>query len=111
MCFGRGTALVAVVALGCILVCMGTATAAPPSFRTVKTAGEPGQGSLPWSEPRIAVGPDGKIWAVTNDDDEVGTAVVFGSSDGGKTFQKADAPLAGQTSPTPDVDIVVLPTG
>src|SRR3954451_14437834 len=83
----------------------------PPTFNTVKIDGEPGQGNLPWSEPRIAFGPDGHFWAVTNDDDEVGTAVVFGSSDGGKTFQKADAPLAGQTSPTPDVDIVVLPTG
>jgi hypothetical protein len=83
----------------------------PATFNTVKITGEPGQGSLPWSEPRIAVGPDGHIWAVTNDDDELGTAVVFGSGDGGKTFKKADSPLAGQNAPTPDVDIVVLPTG
>src|SRR3954451_23516823 len=111
MCFGRGTALVAVVALGCILVCTGTATAAPPSFRTVKIAGEPGQGSLPWAEPRIAVGPDGKYWAVTNADDPAGTASVYGSSDRGAHFQKTPAPPAGQTSPTPDVDIIVLPNG
>jgi hypothetical protein len=83
----------------------------PPTFSTVKIAGEPGQGSLPWSEPRIATGPDGKIWAVTNDDDELGTAVIFGSAGGGKTFKKAESPLAGQTAPTPDVDIVVLPSG
>src|SRR3954452_775118 len=68
----------------------------PPTFNTVKIDGEPGQGSLPWSEPRIAVGPDGAFWAVTNDDDKAGTAVVFGSHDGGKTFQKADSPIAGQ---------------
>src|SRR4051812_14199023 len=83
----------------------------PPTFNTVKIDGEPGQGNLPWSEPRIAVGPDGHFWAVTNDDDETGTAVVFGSGDGGKTFQKAESPIAGQVGPTPDVDIVVLPTG
>src|SRR3954471_5152158 len=109
MCFGRGTALVAVVALGCMLVCTGSATAARPSFRTVKIAGEPGQGSLPWAEPRIAVGPDGKYWAVTNADDPAGTASVYGSSDRGAHFQKTPAPPAGQTSPTPDVDIIVLP--
>src|SRR4051812_39358303 len=83
----------------------------PPTFNTVKIDGEPGQGNLPWSEPRIAVGPDGHFWAITNDDDETGTAVVFGSGDGGKTFQKAASPIAGQVGPTPDVDIVVLPTG
>src|SRR4051794_7924694 len=83
----------------------------PPTFNTVKIDGEPGQGNLPWSEPRIAVGPDGHFWAVTNDDDETGTAVVFGSGDGGKTFQKAESPIAGQVGPTPDVDIVVLPSG
>jgi hypothetical protein len=83
----------------------------PPSFHTVKIAGEPGQGNLPWSEPRIAVGPDGRYWAVTNADDAAGTAFVYGSGDKGKTFQKAASPLAGQTSATPDVDIVVLPSG
>jgi hypothetical protein len=83
----------------------------PPTFNTVKVAGKAGQGALPWSEPRIAIGPDGHIWAVTNDDDALGTAVVFGSGDGGKTFQKAQAPIAGQTMPTPDTDIVVLPSG
>src|SRR3954454_15385126 len=111
MSFGRGTALVAAVVLGCILVCTGTATAAAPSFRTVKIAGEPGQGSLPWAEPRIAVGPDGKYWAVTNADDPAGTASVYGSSDRGAHFQKTPAPPAGQTAPTPDVHIIVLPNG
>jgi hypothetical protein len=98
-----------------VVVLLGTSAAAlaidPPTFNTVKIAGEAGQGNLPWSEPRIAVGPDGHIWAVTNDDDVGGTVVVFGSGDGGKTFKKADSPIAGQVGPTPDVDIVVLPTG
>jgi BNR repeat-like domain len=101
-----------VAALATLLIAAAAAQAIdPPTFNTVKVVGEPGKGSLPWSEPRIAVGPDGKYWAVTNDDDDLGTAIVVSSSDGGKTFKKADAPLAGQTAPTPDVDIVVLPTG
>jgi hypothetical protein len=114
MPFGRGTTLVAVIAAAVAVLALAAATAAaatPPSFRTVKIAGEPGQGNLPWAEPRIAVGPDGKYWAVTNADDQAGTASVYGSADKGKTFQKTPAPPAGQTSATPDVDIVVLPTG
>src|SRR5207253_11379325 len=73
--------------------------------------GEPAQGGLPWAEPRIAVGPDGEYWAVTIADDTAGTAFVYGSTDKGKTFHKAQAPIAGQTSATPHVDIVVLPSG
>lgn len=83
----------------------------PPTFNTVKVVGEAGQGSLPWTEPRIAFARDSHMWAVTNDDNAQGTAIVVGSGDGGKTFKKADAPIAGQTMPSPDVDIVVLPTG
>jgi hypothetical protein len=112
MSSGRGQALiVAVAAFGCLLLCAAAGAATPPSFNTVKIAGEPGQGNLPWSEPRIAVGPDGKYWAVTNADDQAGTTFVYGSGDKGKTFQQAAAPIAGQTSPTPDVDVVVLPSG
>src|SRR4051812_20794464 len=112
MPFGRGTSLVvAAVVLGCLLASAGAASAAPPTFNTVKIAGEPGQGSLPWAEPRIAVGPDGKYWAVTNADDQTGTAWVYGSSDKGRHFTKVPAPIAGQVGPTPDVDIVVLPSG
>src|SRR4051794_37688946 len=82
----------------------------PPTFHTVKIADKVG-GGYPWTEPRIAVGPDGKYWAVTNTEDDSATAYVFGSDDKGNTFKKAEAPLAGQTQPSPDVDIVVLPTG
>ena len=110
---GRVRALIAFAAALVAMLAMAASASAidPPTFNTVKIDGEPGQGNLPWSEPRIAVGPDGHFWAVTNDDDETGTAVVFGSGDGGKTFQKAESPIAGQVGPTPDVDIVVLPTG
>jgi hypothetical protein len=114
---GRARAAFVVAAAAAVALVVMLAMAAqakaidPPTFNTVKIAGEPGQGNLPWSEPRIAVGPDGHFWAITNDDDETGTAVVFGSGDGGKTFQKAASPIAGQVGPTPDVDIVVLPNG
>ncbi|MEA2441760.1 MAG: repeat-like domain [Thermoleophilaceae bacterium] len=100
------------LALACLLIPVtAEAKILPPSFKTVKISGEPGKGSLPWSEPRIAVGPDGKYWAVTNIDDDLGTTFVFGSADKGKTFKQASAPIAGQNAPTPDVDVVVLPTG
>jgi hypothetical protein len=107
----RALAATAAAVIACLVLAAAARAADPPTFNTVKVAGEPGQGNLPWSEPRIAVGPDGHLWAVTNADDTTGTAVVFGSGDGGKTFQKAPAPIAGQTMPTPDVDIVAMPNG
>src|SRR3954468_4194919 len=108
MSFGRGTALVA-VAFACFLMWTAAARAAPPSFHTVKISGQAGGGN-PWSEPRIAVGPDGRDWAVTNADDHLGNAFVYGSGDKGQTFQITQSPIAGQTQPTPYVDIVVLPS-
>src|SRR3954470_4840446 len=112
MRFGRGTALIiAAAALGCALLCAAaTASAAPPSFHTVKISGQAGGGN-PWTEPRMAVGPDGKYWAVTNADDDLGNAFVYMSADKGQNFSRVDSPIAGQVGPTPDVDIVVLPTG
>src|SRR5436190_14111043 len=110
MRFGRGTLICVAAVLGCLLGA-GTASAAPPSFNTVKIAGEPGQGGLPWAEPRIAVGPEGKYWAVTNADDSAGNAWVYVSADKGQNFSRVPSPIAGQVGPTPDVDIVVLPSG
>src|SRR4051812_12834012 len=108
----RAALVTAIVALACVAApAAAAAKIAPPSFKTVKISGEPGKGNLPWSEPRIAVGPDGRYWAVTNIDDELGTTFVFGSSDKGTSFHQAAAPIAGQNMPTPDVDIVVLPSG
>src|SRR3954454_23265852 len=110
MSFGRGKALVAAIAPCILLAAAGTASAAPPSFHTVKISGQAGGGN-PWAEPRIAVGPDGRYWAVTTSDDQLGNAFVYGSGDKGQTFQIANSPIAGQNSPSPDVDIVVLPNG
>src|SRR3954467_2746104 len=109
MPFGRGTALVAAAA-ACLLLCAATASAAPPSFHTVKISGQAGGGN-PWSEPRIAVGPDGKYWAVTSADDDLGNAFVYMSADKGQNFSRVPTKIAGQTQPSPDVDIVVLPSG
>src|SRR4051794_7426370 len=96
------TVRTACLALLAALAAAASAHAAdPPSFNTVKIAGEPGKGSLPWTEPRIAVGPDNSLHAVYNDDDDVGTAVVANSNDGGKTFKKSESPIAGQVGPTP----------
>src|SRR4051812_31163470 len=113
---GARVAFVLAVAV-CFLFAAATARALdPPTFNTVKISGQPGGGN-PWTEPRIAVGPDGKYWAVTNVDKEhdangdLGDAYVFGSADQGKTFKQAETPIAGQNAPTPDVDVVVLPSG
>jgi hypothetical protein len=98
----------AVVSVVLVLVALPAAASAdPPSFNTVKIA--PGNEADTWVEPRIATGPDGALWAVTNDKD--GTAIVLVSHDGGKSFQKTDSTIPGQASPSPDVDVVVLPTG
>src|SRR3954454_6551185 len=110
MSFGRGKALVAAIAACILLAAAGTASAAPPSFHTVKISGQAGGGN-PWSEPRIAVGPNGRYWAVTNADDGAGNAFVYMSADRGQNFSRVDSPIAGQVGPTPDVDIVVLPSG
>src|SRR4051794_39160939 len=107
----------ALAAVACFLFAAATAQALdPPTFNTVKISGKPG-GGLPWTEPRIAVGPDGEYWAVTNVDKDhdvngdLGDTYVFGSTDQGKTFKQAETPIAGQNAPTPDVDVVVLPSG
>jgi hypothetical protein len=104
--------LLAIAALTVSLIAVANArAAAPPAFNTVKISGDWSKSGLPWSEPRIDTGPDGKLWAVTSTDDSLGTVFAFSSADGGKSFQKAAAPIAGQTMPTPDVDIIALPSG
>src|SRR4051795_9628171 len=59
------------------------------------------------TEPRIAVGPDDRRWVVTNGG---GAAIVFGSRDGGLTWQKTPADPQ-QRGATIDTDIVTMPTG
>src|SRR5436190_209378 len=79
-------------------------------FKSVKVDGRPGDGNLPWAEPRIAIGPDGWSWIVTNRHQSDGSAAVFGSRDGLHWKVTPGLP-AGQTSATPDVDILAMPTG
>jgi hypothetical protein len=98
-----GTAGAALAAL----LLMSASALAAPTFRNVRIAGPP-KGD-PWTEPRIATGPDGRLWAVTLD--EGGTAFAYSSADGGRTFQKSASSLAGQVQPTPDVDVVTMHTG
>jgi hypothetical protein len=84
------------------------AHAAAPAFQTVKLpVAHVGDGT----EPRVTVAPDGTIYTVTTDGSQGGTAVVFASRDGGKTWAKTPADPPGQTNPTIDVDIVAMPTG
>lgn len=59
------------------------------------------------TEPRLAVGPDGRRWVVTNRSER---AVVYGSDDG-LTWTRTKTEIAGQRMPTIDVDIVATRTG
>lgn len=59
------------------------------------------------TEPRIAVGPDGTSWLISN---RQGTAVVYSSTDTVHWTRTAGT-IPGQISPTIDVDIVVSRTG
>src|SRR5256714_15211262 len=104
-----GAALVLATAAAVGLACRGQA-AQRLRFKSVKVAGRPGDGTLPGAEPRIAVGPDGWSWIVTNRHQSDGSAAVFGARDGLHWKVTPGLP-AGQTSATPDVDILAMPTG
>src|SRR5438309_4509189 len=107
---GRLGALALALALGTGLA--GAAQAAPKlRFKSVKVVGTPGDGNLPWAEPRIAVGPDNWTWIVTNRPQSDGAAAVYGSRDAVHRWKVTPAIPAGQTSATPDVDILAMPTG
>ena len=107
---GRLGALALALALGTGLA--GAAQAAPKlRFKSVKVVGTPGDGNLPWAEPRIAVGPDNWTWIVTNRHQSDGAAAVYGSRDGIHRWKVTPGLPAGQTSATPDVDILAMPTG
>jgi hypothetical protein len=100
----------ALVAIAALCLAGGAAAAPKLKFRSVKVQGIPGAGNLPWAEPRNAVGPDGWTWVVTNRHNDDGMAVVLGSKDA-LHFKATKGLPAGQTSATPDVDIVAMPTG
>lgn len=107
----RGAACVAIVGAALALVLGGAADAAAKlRFKSVRVMKNPAMGNLPWAEPRIAVGPDGFGWVVTNRHQSDGKAIVLGSPDG-RHWKATPGLPAGQTEATPDVDIVAMPTG
>src|SRR3954469_6546114 len=59
------------------------------------------------TEPRIAVGPDDRRWAITNGADG---AQVYSSRGGGQTWQRTKADPV-QREATIDTDVVTMPTG
>src|SRR5437660_1001192 len=87
------------------LVLAAQASAAPTFAPAVHLPGTAGR-----TESRESFGPTGFGSVITNLDSD-GSAAVFGSSDGGFTWQKTAAEPAGQNSATTDVDIVTLTAG
>jgi hypothetical protein len=103
----RGALIAGIAALMAIVPSGARADSGDPTFDTVRLP-VPHVGS--GTEPRVAVGPDDRRWVVTTDGEQGGPAVVFSSADG-KSWAKTAGDVGGQTVPTIDVDIVVLPTG
>ena len=63
-----------------------------------------------FTEPRLARGPDGTSWVITNDPD-TGHAIVLSSTDGGLRWRRTASEFPGQQQPSPDTDIAVTRTG
>jgi hypothetical protein len=97
----RRIAVLTVVLAG--LAAAPAARAADPlQLYTVRLAGADDK-----TEPRIAVGADDRRWVVTNGG---GAALVYGSRDGGLSWQKTPADPQ-QRGATIDTDIVTMHTG
>src|SRR4051812_3508461 len=90
------------VLLAAALALPATASAAPPTFNTLKLSGANGS-----TEPRMAVGRDDARWVVTNG---AGGEVVYVSRDQGQTWTKSEG-LPPQKKASIDVDFVTMPTG
>ena len=106
---GPAWAWLLAIALVVLVVQVAIADASPLRFRSTKVMGKVNP-NLPWTEPRISVGPHDLRWIVTNSDKSGNEAVVTSSRDG-LHWKLATNPPAGQTSATPDVDVVTMHTG
>jgi hypothetical protein len=80
----------------------GATTFAPPVKLAGLTSG--------FTEPRLAFGPDGTGWVITNDPG-TGDAIVLLSTDGGVSWHRTPTEFPGQQQATPDTDIAVTRTG
>ena len=98
----RAPAAVAALALLVIPAVAGHAAATAPVFTTTFLEGSSGS-----AEPRAAVSDKGVHWITTSAKD--GSEKVYRSTDG-VTWNPVSPP-GNQTSPTIDVDVVVLPSG
>jgi hypothetical protein len=97
-----------IVALVALLLLPAVASAADPTYTTVKLPGS-GDGQ----EPRLAVGRDDVRYAVTLTGRGLSSgagAGVYRSRDGGLTWQKTETNIP-QKAASIDVDVVTLPTG
>jgi hypothetical protein len=97
----------AIPGLGVLLVAVAV-VAAPSRPNPVFRAPVLLEGTSPsFTEPRVAIKRDGTRYVITNDG--TGRAILFSSRDGAEWDRMP--PLTGQTSPSPDTDVVVTRTG
>ena len=99
-------ALRVLAALAAALAVAGPAAARAPRFAPpVKLAKAAGG-----DEPRVVVAPDDRRYTTANDT-ATGAAVVYASSDRGRTWRRTRSTIPGQQEPTIDTEIVVTRTG
>jgi hypothetical protein len=93
----------ALIAFAALFALPAAAQAAAPTYTTVKLTDADGS-----TEPRITVAPNDTRYTVTN---VGGGAVVYASSDQGRTWTATPATPAGQVDASIDTDIVAMRTG
>jgi hypothetical protein len=102
----RSVAAPAALVLALALAAAGPAPAKPPSFAAPVQLRKAAGGD----EPRIAIAPNGHRFVIANDADS-GEAVVYRSSDRGRSWRRTPSTFPGQQSPTIDTEIVATRTG